>query len=225
MYIRSRKASLVFKFALALLGTAVLVDQTGLLAGSLSTIFFLMFTNLSNIAVVLCFWIVGFYALAHPERGQRPWCPKIKHALMLAITVTFLVAHFMLNGGMVFMNGIFNFDMLVLHYIVPIGAILDWLLFDEKGTITKFEPFLWLIFPLAYFAYIMIMVLGLGVNVGTGMSAAGRWPYPFLNIDLLGVPTVAGIVVAMVVFFLLLGYGYYFIDKKLAQSSKKRKAN
>ena len=51
--------------------------------------------------------------------------------------------------GAVFEDGTFHWSMLVVHYIVPIAMILDWLLFDAKGTMGKGEPPTWLVFPLA----------------------------------------------------------------------------
>lgn len=211
MYIRSRTASLVFKIFIAAIGTLTLLQQLGVFDGRLDIKFVYFFTNISNIAVALYFWC-DIAAILRGRDANEPWAPKLKYMVMLGITVTCLVAHFMLDGGYVFQNGKFQPHMLVVHYIVPICTILDWLLFDKKGHIGWKDPLLWPAFPLVYLGYINILVLGLGVRC----SAENRWPYPFLNADVMGVPAVCGVCVGLVVAFIILGYVYTFIDHKLA---------
>lgn len=208
MHIASKNASLIWKFILAVVGTIALIDQTGLFAGQPTVKFFFFFTNLSNLAVVVYFWGAFVHALRSGD-AHTPWHPKLKYALTLAITVTFLVAHFMLDGGMVFVNGEFRWPMLVVHYLVPIATILDWILFDAKGHMGKLDPLTWPIFPLCYLVYIFVLVLGFGVWAGD----QGKWPYPFINLDMLGVGGVAVNVVALLVAFIALGYVYYAIDR------------
>ena len=108
--------------------------------------------------------------------------------------------------------------MLVVHYIVPIAMILDWLLFDAKGTMGKGEPPTWLVFPLAYLAYIMLLVWGFGVMVNP--KAHSRWPYDFLDFDMLGAPTVLMTIVAMAAVFLALGYVYLLIDHLMGKKGQ-----
>lgn len=215
MYLHSRTASIVFKFAIAVIGTIALLDQIGLFAGEFNPRFFCFFTNISNVAVVAYFWCAGILCVAG-RNAHDPWRPKLKYALTLAITVTFLVAHFMLDGGGVFSAGYFRWEMLVVHYLVPIGAIVDWIVFDKKGHMAKKDPLTWPIFPLIYLLYIIVLVEGFGVWA----TETTRWPYPFINVDMLGIPTVALTVVGLVVFFVLLGYGYYALDRTLAKRIK-----
>lgn len=215
MHIRSRTASLLFKAFIALVGTAALLQQLGVFDAELDSRFAYFFTNISNIAVVVYFWC-NIAAILRGHDANVPWVPKLKYMLMLGITVTCLVAHFMLDGGMVFMNGVFNPFMLIVHYIVPICTILDWFLFDKKGHIGWKDPLVWPTFPLVYLVYINVLVLGFGVRC----SEQNRWPYPFLNADVLGVPAVCAVVVGLLVAFIALGYGYAFIDHKLAKCAE-----
>lgn len=227
MRIASKTASLVYKVALAALGTAALLAQAGVFSGTIDPSFFHMFTHISNIAVVAYLWCAGFVLAAGHVSAGTPWLAPVKHALMLAIMVTCLIAHFMLNGGMVFVGGKFFWTMLVMHYVVPLGMVADWLLFDDKGTMTWKEPPAWTLFPLAYVALVFAAVLGFGASFGasgTGdaaLDATGfgnsRWPYPFLNIDALGVPAVLGFIAAMVVAFVALGYVFVAVDRVLAR--------
>lgn len=212
MYIHSRTASLAWKIALAAICTFNMLQQLGVFGLSLDIKFVYFFTNVSNIAVALYFWC-DIAAILRGRDAHEPWAPKFKYMVMLGITVTCLVAHFMLEGGYVFQNGKFQPHMLIAHYIVPIATILDWLLFDKKGHISWTDPLIWPVYPLVYLAYACFLVLGLGVRC----SEDNRWPYPFLNVDVLGVPTVLGICVGLVVAFIVLGYGYALIDHQLAK--------
>lgn len=222
MYIHSKNASIAFKLVIALLGTAALLYEIGFGYGYFRVSFFYYFTNLSNVAVVGYLWAAAIAQLQREDLWPAPFMPKLKHALMLAITVTWLVAHFLLDGGSVFKDGTFHWTMLVVHYIVPIAMILDWLLFDAKGTMSKNEPPTWIVFPLVYLAYVMLLVWGFGLTIKPEENS--RWPYGFLDFDKLGVPSVTMTIVALIVVFLAVGYLYLLIDrftnKKLADASK-----
>lgn len=220
MRITNRIASLAYKIVLAIIGTLGLIFQSEIYTGVLEPHFIWMFTHISNIAVVVYVWGAIISALRHPDAdpGDMPWAPKVKHALMLAIMVTCLVATFMLpDFGMVFTGGGFSWTLLVLHYIVPLGFIADWLLFDKKGIMTKTEPPTWVVFPLVYLVYIIIAVGCFGVVT----QPDSRWPYPFLNFDANGVPMTLGICVGMLVFFIAFGYVLVLVDHLLARKANK----
>lgn len=216
MYIKNRQISGTYKMILVVVGILALLNNMGIFKGSFCLDFFYKFTNLSNLVLIIYLLLAAARQLGGMEKDAFPWKAGVKHALMLAISVTCLIAHFMLNGGLVFTDGAFHPSMLVLHYIVPIGAILDWILFDEKGTMKLYEPFLWTIFPLAYLAYSYIMVTVFSVEMGEG----SRWPYPFLDADINGSAKVAGTILLLLIIFLALGFLYTAIDRRLAKRSK-----
>ncbi len=60
---------------------------------------------------------------------------------MMGITVTWLVAHFIL--GSFTMGASLRVSIRLVHYVVPIMTLLDWLLFDEKGRMRATSPLLW----------------------------------------------------------------------------------
>jgi hypothetical protein len=140
--------------------------------------------------------------------------PHLKGIVMMSITVTLLVAHFLLTGFT--MGGSIAFSVNLLHYVVPIMTIFDWILFDRKGLIKKLSPVIWLVMPLVYLLYAMI-----AAQVGEGIGIGSRYPYPFLDVDTLGVPVVAVTVAILIGVFLILGYVYYFIDYSLEKFKKK----
>ncbi len=217
MRIRNRTASILFKAVLVVLGAAALLQQSGILTGSPSPVFLNFFTNLSNLVVVVYFAIDAIWLVAkRKDDAAITWAPKFKYACMMAITVTFLVAMFMLNGGMIFVDGHFNWHFAVLHGIVPVMAIADWLLFDVKGTMGKFDPLVWTALPIIYAIYVFVRVALLGGSM-TGFGES-RYPYPFIDVDANGWPMVLITMAAMIAFFIALGYVYRAIDRRLAKS-------
>lgn len=212
MYIPSRTASLLFKAGIIVVAFLAQLDAIGALDLEYNEAFPYYFTNISNIAV-LVYFCCDVVNILRGRNANDPWHPKVKYLCMKAITVTFLVAHFGVDGGMVWEGGTFHLQMLAVHYIVPVATILDWLLFDIKGRMSWKDPLYWPLFPLAYLAYIDFLVLGCGVRV----SAENRWPYPFLNADLFGVPTVFLFVVVLFVAFVIVGELFVITDKNLAR--------
>ncbi|MEU9338356.1 Pr6Pr family membrane protein [Streptomyces sp. NPDC048290] len=66
---------------------------------------------------------------------------------------------------------------ILLHTVTPILALLDWLLFTTPGRLHLRQTAPWLLYPLAYLAF----SLGRGELLLPG--TAGRYLYPFLNVD------------------------------------------
>ena len=123
--IKSKKASFIFKLFIAVIGTFVLCNSAGVFRMNFRVSFLYYFTNISNLLLVAYFWGALYQAHKHPETAQKPWLPMVKHTLMLGITVTGLVAYFLLDHGEVFVNGVFNFNNFILHDVIPICAVLD----------------------------------------------------------------------------------------------------
>ena len=142
-----------------------------------------------------------------------PSRPQAKYTAMVSLLITALIAHFMLFDAM-FKDGQLVFHLVVLHYIVPAMAILDWLLFDEKGKMAVWGPFTWLSLAAVYLVVVMIGAGPLGLDLGGGTTAGQtRYPYTFLDPAISGVDGVALFIGAMVVAFVLIGYLIFGIDK------------
>ncbi len=215
MRIKSRSISIVYKCLLVALCTAGIAIQTGLFSGAFQPSMLRYFTVLSNILVALYFAADVVWLSVQ----KKTFAPAIKGAATMAITVTGLVAHFMLGMGFS-MGGPMGISMLLLHYVVPIMSVCDWLLFDEKGKIAKTAPLQWLLFPLAYFAYILFTAPGIAAD-----SQLVRYPYPFIDVDMLGLPKVLLTAALMCLVFVVLGYLIYALDKlakRAAADCKKR---
>lgn len=79
----------------------------------------------------------------------------------------------------------------LLHLVIPIAYILFWLIFVPKGRLKWGNIFLWMTYPLAYLA--LILIRG---------ALSGYYPYPFVDVNTLGYPRTllnsAGIAVAFI---------------------------
>jgi len=102
-------------------------------------------------------------------------------------------------------------------------ALLDWLLFDEKGKMVVWGPFAWLSLAAVYLVVVMVGAGPLGLDLGGGTTAGvTRYPYTFLDPAISGVGGVALFIGAMVVAFVAIGYLIFGIDKILGRVANRK---
>jgi hypothetical protein len=220
MRIRNTGISVAYKALIVLTGIYGLLLVFGVFERRLDLSLLRFFTVLSNLLCVVYFAVDIAYIINNKGAESPVWLPALKGITTMAITVTLLVAHFVLGMRFTMANSL-SMTLIIMHYAVPILTIADWLLFDPKGLMTFRSPLLWAIGPLCYFAYAMIAAR-IGNGIGDGSS---RYPYPFMDVDQLGWGTVLLAVLAMTAFFIGLGYIWVLIDKGLAKAaSRKTKA-
>ncbi|WP_406076588.1 Pr6Pr family membrane protein [Micromonospora sp. NBC_00858] len=165
------------------------------------------FTIQSNLAVGA---LAGYAALrAWRDRPDPP--PALRGAVTLYITITGVVYHLVLanpaspfamvqpdrSGGEALGNQL-------LHTVVPLLVVADWVLFDQRGRLRLRYAAWWLAFPLGYLGFALLR--GLVVH---------RYPYPFLDAAELGYAGVAISAVFFAIAFWLLGLLYIGIDHTL----------
>ena len=148
---------------------------------------FAYFTIQSNL-------LLGVTSLLLAVRPDRPSTVfrVLRLTGVLAITVTGVVFHLVL-AGLVEPSGVGAFTNLLTHTVVPLLGVLGWLLFGPRGATTWRVVGLTLLFPLAWFAFTIVR----------GAAVGGYYPYPFLDVDELGLAQVVvngmGIAAAWVV--------------------------
>ena len=217
MYIRNKAASAIWKFALVAVATYGLLDGAGILAGTYHTGFPHMFTNVSNIFAWGYFLVAAIRLVASRGDKAETFAPQVKYTAMISLLITALIAHFMLFDAM-FKDGQLVWHLVALHYVVPTMALLDWLLFDEKGKMATWGPFAWLSLAAAYLVVVMVGAGPLGLDLGGGTTAEiSRYPYTFLDPAISGFGGVALFIGAMIVAFIVLGYFVFAVDKTLGR--------
>ena len=147
--IQNKYISATFKLILCLCGLVGILIYTGVFSQHLNLSVLRYYTLLSNALCVIYF----AFAVAFVLSGREvPW-RNLKAALTMGIVVTGLVYHLLLAGQSFSMSGDTAIANLLLHSIVPLLTVLDWLLFDKKGQYTLLSPIKWTIIPSLYFIY------------------------------------------------------------------------
>lgn len=208
------RAALVWRGLFALVGWATLALQYWLMitgnpdmgVGALTLNFFSFFTILTNVlvAVALTLPVVG----AGTRLGRRAGSEGVRAGVTMYAVVVGLVYHFLLHAtwdpqGWALVANI------LLHYVMPVAILLDWLLFTPKGRLRWIDAPKWLAFPLIYGGWTLVHGY-----------AAGWWPYWFVDVQTLGLGKAALYFAGLLVLFLIVGLLVVTIDRALGRRDR-----
>lgn len=188
---------------LGLLGVGIEFYQSG--PGML-----LYYTVLSNILVLASFFYFVYFEYQHGSLNQNAKLIRYKGGVTLAITLTFLVYHFLLSP-MVQAKDFWTLHNLLVHYLAPMGLILDTLFLDRKSGYKKKDPFLWTLLPILYCIWALVN----GTSLGLAIPGAANSPFPyfFLDVTELGWKGVMTYILIISIAYLLMGYTLYSLKK------------
>lgn len=166
----SRVAAIVFRLVFAALSlTAVAVQFFAVTIPNGHSIlnFFCYFTNLSNIMISIVF-IVSAVRLISQRRDPSDSDVAIRGGAVVYIVFV----------GVVFNTVLANTDLgqlipwvnVVLHMIVPLAGIADWLIWAPRRHLRFRVALWWMVWPAAYSIF----------SVARG-AVDGFYPYPFFN--------------------------------------------
>ncbi|TAK01603.1 MAG: hypothetical protein EPO36_04920 [Chloroflexota bacterium] len=152
-------------------------------AGALNPVnFFSYFTIQSNLIGVAVLLYLAVRAGAQ-RSGRVNWW---RGAAAVYLTVTFFVVIFLLSHTDVGLQ--LPWVDVVLHKVVPVVIVADYLIDPPRTRLTISDGLLWLVYPLAWLGYTMIRG-----------PIAGWYPYPFLDPADGGYGPVAVTVVAILI--------------------------
>lgn len=194
-------------FAVALQYGVTITGNPDQAPGVLTLHFFSYFTILSNILVALA---LTAPVLAPSSRlGRWSASEGVRAALAMYIVVVGLTYHFLLaaTGKPQAWSLVAN-DLL--HYVMPAGFALDWLLFTPKGRLRWIDPVKWLVPVLAYGAWTLLHG-----------ALSGWWPYWFVNVDKLGLGKAMVYFAGLLVFFLIVGLIVVAIDRTFGRRDRR----
>jgi hypothetical protein len=100
---------------------------------------------------------------------------------------------------------------MILHTVVPVLAVLGWLLYGPRGLTSRRIAQWALLFPLAY----MVFTAARG-------AAVGFYPYPFADVKALGYPRVVINALWITLLFYGLAVGAGALDQVLARRATTR---
>lgn len=164
--------------------------------------FFSFFTILSNIMVAAAFTA---------RRGWTENC-DVRAAILVYICIVGLVYHAVLASLWAPQGWQLVADQL-LHSVMPLLYLLDWILFVPKGQIAARYVPRWLLVPLLY---------GVWTQIYGGLS--GFYPYPFIDGARLRVGEVVANMALVLAVFAVVGLVVVGLDRVLAARTLSRNA-
>lgn len=169
-------------------------------------------TPLSRVLNIFCFFtilsniIVGATSLQlalHPESGRSTAFSVFRLAGVVQIFVTGVVYWISLAGLVEYgkWEAVANY---LVHLVVPVLGVVGWLLFGPRGRLDRRVVALSTIVPVAWLAFTLVR------------GPIVHWyPYPFLDVDRHGYPTVLVNVVVVAVLYLAFAFAALALDRRL----------
>jgi hypothetical protein len=162
----NRSVSMAYRTALGLLGFSAIITEIATLIERDrfdAANFFSYFTVEANI-------LAATVLLASGLAGERAAYAMLRGATTLYLAITGLVFSLLLAGleGVEFTA--VAWDNVVLHYLMPVAVVLDWLLAPPAERVSFRRGLIWLAFPVGYVVYSLIRG-----------HHGGWYPYPFLD--------------------------------------------
>ena len=163
--------------------------------------FFSYFTNLSNLFAVFVL-LLSVFSWPSKSAVSRNVARYLSAVNMAVVGIVFVV---LLRN--VDLGALLPWVNFVLHYVMPVAIVLDWLLQPPTSKVKVKNLALALVFPAGYLVYILLR----GANMGW-------YPYPFLNpANVGGYSGVAMYSLGIFATFLLVGWALLAIGNRLAR--------
>ena len=183
-----QKYLIAYNLFFALLGFSAIVTEIAVITerGVLNAVnFFSFFTIQTN---VLVFVTLLLSAVVTAAGTNKRWLDILRAATTVYILVVGIGFAVLLSGLQDVMLTAVPWDNTVLHYIIPVAVLLDFIIDRPKKAIRFMPSLLMIIYPLVYVAYSLMRG-----------AITGWYPYPFLNPATKGYEGVAVTVLGLVV--------------------------
>jgi hypothetical protein len=188
----SRILRVVLRIAIVV---AVIVALIAVEASSRSGVLWRMitFTYQANVLAAAYY----LWTLASPRADARV---GLRGAVVLYVVIAGVIWNLFLTGHSMGYTG----ANILLHLIVPVLALTDWLLVGRgQGQVRWWQPVAWLVYPAAYLAAALAVLNNLG----------RRAPYYFLDPDSVGIASVVGNICVLAACALVLGYTLLAVNR------------
>lgn len=154
----------------ALLGFSAIVTEIATIVerGRFVPINFLSFFTIESNMFALVILIVSAFAVSQAKQSKR--LAMVRTAAMLYMLITGIVFALLLSGLENVALTAVPWDNSVLHYIMPVVILVDWLIDKPKYVIRFKQALIWLVYPIVYVVYSLVRG-----------PLVGWYPYPFLN--------------------------------------------
>jgi len=192
MRVYAAAGALLGWFALALQLYLVLIHSHGGLAtlGAVIT-FFSFFTILTNLLVALVYTAIAM----RPAAGWLRFfsSSSVQAGTTVYIAIVGAVYQLLLRQLWTPQGAQWVADVL-LHAVIPVGYVLYWLLFAPRIGLRWKDALGWLVYPGVYLVYILARG-----------AVSGLYPYPFVDVNVLGYGGVSARAAGLMLVFLGMG--------------------
>lgn len=213
-----RRLSFFYRFLLILsLSTGIFLNiyHTSSISVILS-----YYTLQSNVICLVFFVVIVIVSAVKEEYQEKDIYHFFKGGITIAIAITGIVYAIALAPVGVEMNvNIDGFEKFMSNFLVhrlsPLLVILDYFIFDQKGKLKFYYPFIWLIIPLDYLIYVYAYTANGGEFFSIGGSR--KYAYTFLDYTQIGYYGVAMAIAIMGAFILLISFLLVTVDRILGK--------
>ena len=182
------------------------------------------FTNLSNYFCTGIMLAELIQTARKKEDSYVSFHPCLKFVGMLGIFLTFMVFNFLLAnqpGRDPAKN--FVVECVLMHIVLPVLYIGDWVLFYEHKKVKWYYPIASTLLPIAYLGFIFLHAWAYHFDTGVlNFSGDGPliYPYFFLNPETQGIGGVVKWFFILVAGFIAAGFAFLGIDRILPARDK-----
>lgn len=210
MTTRSRSGSHVaFLVLVTLIAWAGLALQFSvsrpLFPSTISTVWRMLgyFTVLTNVitAVFFTIWLVG------RNQTSSSWTDRPAVATWVALSITFVgLGYALLLARLYHLEGSAWVANALIHYITPALGFIYWVVLVRKGTLRWIHALIWSLYIAAYGIYALVRG-----------ASSGWYPYPFLDLPVIGLQKVVLNTIGLLLAFYVVGLVFVLLDKRWAK--------
>jgi hypothetical protein len=223
--IKNRVFALVFRLVSAVIIIAGLIETFRPVGFSPSALMY--YTVQSNLLALIMFVMLIIKTAKdlknNGKKGNSNYFQRFEMVCCINLLLTLVVFWILLAPTMFSMgsgdNYLSSFHNLSVHLFAPLLCVIDYILFSKPKCLKYRDVFYVLIFPMAYLAFASIAGLAgytYTYKADSGAADDGmphRFPYFCMDFDRIGAFSLVYIGI-LVVFFLILSHGLYFLNQK-----------
>jgi hypothetical protein len=149
--------------------------------------YFSFFTILTNILVAVIFTATVF-SLGEFFRSSSVQAGAVAYIAIVGIVYRLLLRQLWNPQGLQWVADV------ILHDIIPVGYVLYWVLFGSRRGLHWKDALAWLAYPAVYLVYLLVRG-----------AVSGLYPYPFMDVKVLGYGSVLAHAAVLLLVFLGMG--------------------
>ena len=157
--IKNKSFQLLFQTVYCVLGLIGVLNSLGFYAVDFNENFYVYYTNLSNyicLGVMTAALTDTYKKAKQKEDGCVKTAPTFTFLCVIMIMVTFLVYNILLADENTVVEYFTSQSNMIMHVILPIMFILNWVLFYEHPSLRWYHPLLSTVMPLVYVVFIAV---------------------------------------------------------------------